>query len=137
MIKPFDAANYLENEVDVAAYLAAAAEGGDASHFARALGAVARARNMSELARETGLTAGLAQGAVGKRQPVAGNDHARALGSGFTVSGPAETGEGEKRAPQGGGMRACVSPLPIPALDGERVGVRGARKHRTCCRPSP
>ena len=38
----FDAADYLKSDADIAAYLAAAAEGGDASHFARALGTVAR-----------------------------------------------------------------------------------------------
>ena len=56
IFRPFDAAAYLKTEDDVAAFLAAAAEGGDDSHFARALGTVARARNMSALARETGLT---------------------------------------------------------------------------------
>lgn len=54
--RPFDAAEYLETEDDVAAYLEAAADGGDAAHFSRALGNVARARNMSALARDSGLT---------------------------------------------------------------------------------
>ncbi len=54
--KAFDAADYLKTEADIAAYLAAAAEGNDAAHFARALGTVARARSMSKLARDTGLT---------------------------------------------------------------------------------
>ena len=53
---PFDAADYLDDDGSIAAYLAAAAEGGDDAHFARALGTVARARNMSALARETGLS---------------------------------------------------------------------------------
>lgn len=52
----FDAADYLKTDEDVAAYLEAAAEDGDYSSFAAALGAVARARNMSQLARETGLS---------------------------------------------------------------------------------
>ena len=54
--RPFDAANYIETADDAAHYLTAAAEGGDAAHFAGALGDVARARNMSKLARDTGLT---------------------------------------------------------------------------------
>lgn len=54
--RPFDPANYIETDEDVVHFLTAAAEGGDAAHFARALGAVARARNMSKLARDTGLT---------------------------------------------------------------------------------
>lgn len=54
--RTFDAANYIESPEDAAHYLTAAAEGGDAAHFAGALGDVARARNMSKLARDTGLT---------------------------------------------------------------------------------
>ena len=54
--RPFDAANYIETVEDAAHYLTAAAVGGDAAHFASAIGDVARARNMSKLARNTGLT---------------------------------------------------------------------------------
>ena len=54
--RAFDAANYIEAPEDAAHYLTAAAEGGDAGHFASAIGDVARARNMSKLARDTGLT---------------------------------------------------------------------------------
>lgn len=54
--REFEAANYLKTDQDVVAYLSAAAEGNDAAHFARALGTVARARNMSDLARKSGLT---------------------------------------------------------------------------------
>lgn len=54
--RSFDPANYIETVEDAAHYLTAAAEGGDAAHFAGALGDVARARNMSKLARDTGLT---------------------------------------------------------------------------------
>jgi probable addiction module antidote protein len=52
----FDVADYLKSEADIAAYLEAAAESGDAGEFAGALGDVARARNMSELARDSGLS---------------------------------------------------------------------------------
>ena len=54
--RPFDPAIYIETVEDAAHYLTAAAEGGDAAHFAGAIGDVARARNMSKLARDTGLT---------------------------------------------------------------------------------
>lgn len=54
--RAFDAAHYIETPEDAAHYLTAAAEGGDAAHFASAIGDVARARNMSQLARDTGLT---------------------------------------------------------------------------------
>ena len=52
----FDAAEYLESEEDIAAYLDECAQDGDAGTIALALGAVARARNVSKLAREVGVT---------------------------------------------------------------------------------
>ena len=54
----YDTADYLETEEDFAAYMEAGmAEGGDdAAFIAHALGDVARARSMSQLARDTGLT---------------------------------------------------------------------------------
>ena len=52
----FDAADYLNSDADIAAYLEAATEEGDPAALAAALGAVARARNMSQLARDTGLS---------------------------------------------------------------------------------
>lgn len=53
-----DAADYLKSEDDIAAYLEAVMEESatDPAAIARALGAVARARNMAQLARDTGLT---------------------------------------------------------------------------------
>lgn len=54
--RPFDAAEFLKTEADIVAYLEAAAETGNASEFADALGDVARARNMSALARDSGMT---------------------------------------------------------------------------------
>lgn len=52
---PFDAADYLETAEDIRYYLEAAMEGNDARHIARALGAVARSKGMTEIARQTGL----------------------------------------------------------------------------------
>jgi probable addiction module antidote protein len=54
--KPFDAAEYLESEEDMAAYLQAAFEDGDPSLVVHALGNIARARGMTQIARETGLS---------------------------------------------------------------------------------
>ena len=48
-------AEHLQLDEDMAAYLEAALEEGDASLFAAALGDIARAKGMSQLARETGL----------------------------------------------------------------------------------
>ncbi len=58
----FDAAGYLLTEDDMAAYLAECVEGGDPRLIVDALGAIARARNLSQLARDTGMTrAGLSR----------------------------------------------------------------------------
>ncbi len=52
----YDAAEYLASEEDIAAYLTACAEEDDPALFLAALGDVARARNMTQLAAETGMT---------------------------------------------------------------------------------
>lgn len=52
---PWDPAEYLNSEEEMAAYLEAALEEGDAALVAAALGDIARARGMTQLARETGL----------------------------------------------------------------------------------
>lgn len=52
---PWDAAEYLNTEEEMAAYLEAALEEGEPSLVAAALGDIARARGMTQLARETGL----------------------------------------------------------------------------------
>ncbi|MBM4047001.1 MAG: putative addiction module antidote protein [Planctomycetes bacterium] len=53
--RPYDAAEYLETEADMAAYLQAALEEGDPALVVHALGNIARARGMSQIARDTGL----------------------------------------------------------------------------------
>ncbi len=52
---PWDAAEHLETEEDMAAYLEAALEDGEPTLVAVALGDIARAKGMSQIARETGL----------------------------------------------------------------------------------
>lgn len=53
----WDSSEYLETEADMQAYLQACIEeaGDDAAFIAKALGKIAKARGMSQLARETGL----------------------------------------------------------------------------------
>jgi probable addiction module antidote protein len=51
----FDAADYLDTEERQLAYIAAALESGDADFVRDALGLVARARGMSEIAKNAGL----------------------------------------------------------------------------------
>lgn len=50
------ASEYLETEEDMAAYLNAALEDGDTSVIAAALGDIARAKGMTRLSKETGIT---------------------------------------------------------------------------------
>ena len=54
--KPFDAAEVLNSDERIAAYLEEAFEDGNPAVIASALGTVARARNFSMIARDTGLT---------------------------------------------------------------------------------
>jgi probable addiction module antidote protein len=51
----FDTADYLNSEEDCVAYLGAALEQGDTKLIAAALGDIARARGMAQVARDAGL----------------------------------------------------------------------------------
>jgi len=51
----WDAADFLATEEDMAAYLEAALQEDDPALFAAALGDIARAKGMTQVARETGL----------------------------------------------------------------------------------
>jgi probable addiction module antidote protein len=53
--RPWDAAEHLETEEDMAAYLEAALEEGDPALIAAALGDIARAKGITQIARDTGL----------------------------------------------------------------------------------
>jgi len=69
-IKPFDMANYLDGEEDIAEYLRQVVEDGDPTELAMAMGNIARARGMTQLARETGLSReNLYRSLSGKRAP--------------------------------------------------------------------
>ena len=68
----YDSADYLKTEEDIAAYLEAVMEeaGDDPVYVARALGVVARARNMTALAREVGMSrVGLNKALSGEGNP--------------------------------------------------------------------
>jgi probable addiction module antidote protein len=54
----WDSAEYLKTDEDIQLYLDACIEeaGDDPAYFIHALGVIARAKNMSQLARDTGLT---------------------------------------------------------------------------------
>jgi probable addiction module antidote protein len=53
--RPWDAAEHLASEEDMAAYLDAALEDGDAAVVVAALGDIARAKGMTQIARDAGL----------------------------------------------------------------------------------
>lgn len=52
---PWDPADHLHTEEDMAAYLEAALDEGDAAVIAAVLGDIARAKGMTQVAREAGL----------------------------------------------------------------------------------
>jgi probable addiction module antidote protein len=53
--RPWDVAEHLETVEDMAAYLEAALEEGDPALIAAAMGDIARAKGITQIARETGL----------------------------------------------------------------------------------
>ena len=53
--KPFDAASYLDNDTVIAEYLSAAAEDPKPEVFLAALGDVAKARGIAQIAKDSGL----------------------------------------------------------------------------------
>ena len=53
--RPWDVAEHLETPEDMAAYLEAALEEGDPALVAAAMGDIARAKGITQIARETGL----------------------------------------------------------------------------------
>lgn len=56
-LRKWDSAEYLKTDADIALYLEACLEeaGDDAAFITKALGTIARAKGMTQLARETGL----------------------------------------------------------------------------------
>lgn len=55
-IRPFDSSEYLETEEGIEEFLKATCEDGTAAQIAYALGVIAKARNMTKLAEQTGLS---------------------------------------------------------------------------------
>ncbi|MDR2240061.1 MAG: putative addiction module antidote protein [Zoogloeaceae bacterium] len=87
----FDAAEYLDSEEAIAAYIEAAQEeaGDDPSIMAMVLSDIARARNMSQLARDAGLTrAGLYKALAPDGNPRISTLHniAKAMGLKITLT---------------------------------------------------
>lgn len=55
-LQEFDAAEYLTSEEDIAIYLTVVLEENDPALLAAALGDIARARGMTQIARDSGIT---------------------------------------------------------------------------------
>lgn len=111
--EPFDAADYLESEQDVAAYLEACAEGGELVEISRALGTVARARkmNMSKLARDTGLTrVGLTKALATGGNPSFYTVAKVAAGLGYAVSFRPVNGFGETQQAKRSSIERSAKP---------------------------
>jgi probable addiction module antidote protein len=88
-LRAFDPANYLASDADIAAYLDTVLEENDPALLAAALGDIARAKGMSQLARDTGLSReSLYKGLSGERVPSAETlmKVIRGLGFKLTVS---------------------------------------------------
>ena len=85
----YDTADYLENEKDIAAYLTGCAAEDDPALLVAALGAIARARNITQLAEKTGMTRmGLYKALSGQGNPsfATVSKVAHALGLKITVA---------------------------------------------------
>jgi probable addiction module antidote protein len=64
-IMDFDAATYLKSDEDIADYLAAAFETGELADVTHALATIARAKGMTETAKNAGLARGSLYKAIG------------------------------------------------------------------------
>ena len=54
--RPYDSASYLTDDASIAAYIEEVIETGDAALVSHALGVIARARGMTEVARDAGVS---------------------------------------------------------------------------------
>ena len=72
----YDTADYLQSEEEIAAYLEAVMEEGDPALIAAALGDIAKARNISQLARDVGMSReGLYKALSGEGNPTFFDHH--------------------------------------------------------------
>lgn len=86
-LKAFDAADYLSSEEDMQAYLQVALEDGDPKLLAAALGDIAKARGMAQLAADTGLSReSLYKSLSGERAPSSETLFKVMKGLGFKLS---------------------------------------------------
>lgn len=130
--KRWDSASHLDSEEERTSYLEACLEeaGDDASFVAHALGVVARSRNMSQLARDTGLTReGLYKALSEEGNPSFGTvlKVMGALGYRFSVvretrADYASNASGTPPPVKARGSRAAAAPRRAPRRSGSRAG---------------
>ena len=92
--RPFDMANYLDDDEAVAEYLRQVLADGDPAELGAALGDIARARGMTQLAKDTGLSReSLYKSLSGERAPSTDTlfKVMRALGFELTVQPVSQT----------------------------------------------
>ena len=105
-IRPFDAAEFLTDETSVAEYLTASLEMGDEQVLLNAIGAAARARGMSQLAKDSGLGReslykALAPGAKPRYDTLLKVIQALGVSITFSAASPSAHHAAEPRAPYG------------------------------------
>lgn len=110
----FNAAEYLNSEAEMAAYLEACAEEGDTELMLAALGDIAKARNIASIARETQMSReGLYKALSGQGNPSFANvmKIARAVGFKIVIAPRGkDTPAGKTKATRAGGPQAPKSP---------------------------
>jgi probable addiction module antidote protein len=103
---PFDSAAYLDSEEAITAYLNEVLEDGDLELITHALGVVARARGMSQLARETGMQrAGLYRSLAAGGNPGFGTVLRLMRAMGLKLSVSSEAANDDAPASSKGGRR--------------------------------
>ena len=91
-LSEFDATEYLNNEDDVAAYLTTVLEENDPALLAAAIGDIARARGMSQVAKDSGIAREALYKSSSTRQRTAfRNNQPRLRGIRCSLSGAADT----------------------------------------------
>ena len=128
--RPFDPANYLKDEEDVAEYLRQVLQDGDPSELGAALGDIARARSMSQLARDTGLSReSLYKSLSGERAPSSETlfKVMKALGFRLTIEPLGQTLD-LKDTPELGAESVKAAKRGVGAKEVSEAEFRSARK---------
>ena len=117
----FDAADYLDTEERQVAFIATALETGDADFVRDALGLVARARGMGEIAKRCRLEPGeLVQGVgqIGQSRVCHGDAHRSRFGAYFSLARPAITAKTQiEGAPRGVILRLSLLRIRLSPIE--------------------